>query len=80
MASFDIDIDVYEYYFSMSNREIQKMIKLLRDDGHLDKNGNSSSDNRGYRKEAFNKALDYFEENYHSLSLEDIDLIISMSK
>ena len=78
MANVNVDID--DYYDSMDDREKQEMINLLTDDGYLDKNNNSSSDNHGYRKEAFNKALDYFEENYHSLSLEDIDLIISMSK
>jgi hypothetical protein len=76
--STDIDIDVYEFYESMTKHDKEEMIELFIEDGlytpQLEIQG------YGYDHQLFQESINKLATVYHRLSSEEIDKIIDIAK
>jgi len=79
MPSFDIDIEVDEFWNSCSNREKEELLEILRDEGIIPitndgLNPNLKSYLSPYETE-FSKKLNQLNDCYYQLSNNDIQVI-----
>lgn len=74
----EVDIDVDEFVFACNPREIEKLIKVLKDENHLD--NFTTNDAVSLQQEAFNESLKKLKKSYFQLSNEDIETIQNIAK
>ena len=75
----NLDIDVVEYFNEMDGDDKQEMYNLLVEDGIKGDNTNLNNPS-GRASWEFDEAVIKIKKNYHSLTNEEIDLIIKLSK
>jgi len=78
MPSFSQDyfeIDVDEFLSQCSQREIEEVIKYLREDGHLDDTDLGINKATSPMEEFFEANLNKLHGSYHMLGTDDIDAI-----
>lgn len=79
-----VEIDVDDFLIGCSRHEIKELVEALKEDGHLDDEDNDKLnikiDGRGYDAHEFETALHKLATNYHSLTKEQTDIIINLSK
>lgn len=80
-----LEIDVDEFLFECTKSEITDLIVCLEDEGHLSDHGykkikTSSEDARGIAADEFYNAIRALSNNYHNMSTETTDLIVSLAK
>ena len=78
----DFDIDVEEFVSACNKKEIEELLKLLYEDGYLEKSGYKNVNNHRItidRAEYLN-ALDTLDNAYYSVSQEDIEIIKNIAK
>ena len=81
----DIDIDVNDFLSECDSDEISELIEALEEDGHLSDHGyqkikTTSEDARGIAADEFYNAIRALSNNYHNMSTETTDLIVSLAK
>ena len=79
MPSFDIEVEVDEFWDSCSKREKEELLEILRDEGIIPKtsgnlNPDSNSNLSPFEIEFSNK-LDQLKDFYYQLSNDEIRLI-----
>ena len=74
----DLDISVDDFFMEMDREEKQEMYDLLVEDGV--KSGGNLHEPSGRSSWEFDEAIIKLKMNYHSLSNDEIDLIIKLSK
>lgn len=72
----DLNIEVDDFYEEMDSEDCERMMKLLKEGGY----GNNLEEPSGRSSWEFDEAISKLKQNYHSLSNEDTDLIIKLSK
>ncbi len=75
----DIDISVHDFFVEMDRFEKEEMLDLLIEDGVTTENQDLLSPS-GRSSWEFDEAMLKLKSNYHSLTNEDTDLIIKLSK
>ncbi len=75
----DLDIDPDEFISSCSDKEIKKLLEILKEDGYL-LNEKIDKNYLHYSEEEYEKALQKLSGNWNRLSNEETDLIINLSK
>ena len=71
-----MNIDVDEYYEEMDDSDKREMFRLLLKNGYANQLGIPS----GRSSWEFDEAIDKIKQNYYSLTNEETDLIIKLSK
>jgi precorrin-4 methylase len=71
MPNIDIDLDVEDFLFHCSKRDIQNVIKCLRSDGYLEEEPVLMI-KRGIWETEFSKKLDSLKERYFSIENQDM--------
>jgi len=77
-----VEIEIDDFIMGCSSREIRQLIEALKEDGHLDDEDENEIETGGRGQDAyeFETALRKLAANYHSLSKEQTDIIILLSK
>lgn len=73
----DVDIEVEEFFDEMTTKEKQEMFDLLVEDGFK---GEITTTPSGHSSWEFDEAIIKLKTNYYTLSKEETDTIISLSK
>lgn len=81
-VSVDVDIDLEDLVSRMTKWDIKKLIEILEVDGHLDQQTTfvKESSIKSAVELEFENALDKLKNNYMTMSNDDVDLIINLSK
>jgi hypothetical protein len=81
MPYFDVDVDVDDFLSACNSREIKELIQALVDDGHLPESiSEFKSSNIGISESEYEDALGKLHGKYHTLSKEEEEAIIKISK
>jgi len=79
MAKFwteaEIDLDIEEIYENLSDREVNKLIKLLVEEGEVISTNAGKNDSMSFLDEEWKKTLIKLIDNRHRLSNEDEEII-----
>jgi hypothetical protein len=75
----DLDIDVDDFLSSCSTKEIKEIINLLQEDGQLDYGFNITG-RESINERMFLESLYKIKDNWISLSKEEEDIILNISK
>ena len=77
--STDIDIDVDEFIYNCSEREIKELIGTLKDDGHLP-NYFPTNEKMSFLEESFVKKMSELSSQYTRISLDDEEVLEKLFK
>jgi hypothetical protein len=82
MAYFTTEVDVYpsEFFHEMDDSEREEMLELLLEWQNKQNGKNPQSEPRGLFYLEFSEAIDKIKSNYLTLTNEETELIISISK
>lgn len=80
MSYITVDVDLDEVYSQMRNRDKDKMIEWLKEDGHLTQRDTEYEENTHPLQDIFNESIDKIKNSYHLLSSEERELIESIAK
>jgi ABC-type histidine transport system ATPase subunit len=79
MAKFwteaEIDLDIEDIYENLSDREVNKLIKLLAEEGEVISTNTSKNESISFLDEEWKKTLIKLMGNRHRLSNEDEEII-----
>jgi hypothetical protein len=83
MAKFwteaEIDLDIEEIYENLSDREVNKLIKLLVEEGEVISTNAGKNDSVSFLDEEWKKTLITLMNNRHRLSTEDEEIIKTLA-
>lgn len=80
MSYITVDVDLDEVYSQMRNRDKDKMIEWLKEDGYLIQRDTECEENTHPLQDIFNESIDKIKNSYHLLSSEERELIESIAK
>lgn len=78
MAYIEVNVDIDDLYDSLRTSDKERIIELLRDDDLLDEDDDCITPS--IMEQYFIEDLNYLKGKYLSLSLEDIELLKTISK
>jgi hypothetical protein len=81
MPYIDFDVDIDDFLSACNSREIKELIQALIDDGHLPESiSEFNTSNIGISESEYEDALGKLHGKYHTLSKEEEEAIIKISK
>lgn len=80
MSYITVDVDLDEVYSQMRDRDKDRMIEWLKEDGYLTQRDTEYEENTHPMHKIFNESLDKIRNSYHLLSSEERELIESIAK
>ena len=82
MPNFDLDVEVEDFFSSCDNYEKKELAELLIDDGFASplKEAEVDYKSMGVQHDMYIKSLDNLKGSYFSLSLDDMEKVIELSK
>jgi hypothetical protein len=82
MPTFTVDaeMDVDEFLCECSPKEIESLVQILKDEGHLKEPSDYSFEGSGYDAMEFFHAAKKLLNNYLRLSKEDSDTVVATAK
>ena len=73
-------IEIDEVYDQMRDRDKDRMVEWLKEDGYLTKRDTEFEETTHPLHETFNETINKIKQSYHLLSSEDKDLIEQIAK
>lgn len=73
-------IELDEVYDQMRDRDKDRMIEWLKEDGYLTQRDTEYEENTHPMQDIFNESIDKIKNSYHLLSSEEQELIESIAK
>lgn len=75
----EVEVDILEFMDACSSREIKEVIEFLIENDHID-SISGVNNKQSLNELGFNDNLRYLSQNYHSLTLEEEEVIRKMVK
>lgn len=80
MSWITVDVDLDEVYSQMRDRDKDRMVDWLKEDGYLTQRDTEYEENTHPLQDIFNESIDKIRNSYHLLSSEERELIESIAK
>lgn len=80
MSWITVDVELDEVYSQMRDRDKDRMVEWLKEDGYLTQRDTEYEENTHPMQDIFNESIDKIKNSYHLLSSEEQELIESIAK
>jgi len=80
MSWITVDVDLDDVYSQMIDRDKDRMVEWLKEDGYLTQRDTEYEENTHPMQDIFNESIDKIRNSYHLLSSEERELIELIAK